>query len=122
MDRECDIEGDFYLFDTQQSDRKTPVLSGYRPIHKLYDNYLSSGQHEYPDVPSVAPGETAKVRAWFVTPEVYPRCLWIGREIDVMEGPERLVGKLTVTRIVNVSLRGDADLHLRNWVKPDYLD
>jgi elongation factor Tu len=122
MNRECDIEGKFHLFDTNQSGRKTPVLSGYRPIHRLYDNYLSSGQHEYPDVQSVAPGEMAKVRIWFVTPEVYPGCLWIGREIDVMESPQQVVGKLTVTRIFNEILSGNADSYYPRWIKPDYLD
>lgn len=122
MNRECDFEGKFYLFDTKQGGRKTPVFSGYRPLHKLYDNYLSSGHHEYPDVQSVAPGDTVKVRAWLVTPEVYPGCLWIGREIDVMEGPERVLGKLTVTRIFNEILCGDAESYNGNWIKPDYLD
>jgi translation elongation factor EF-Tu-like GTPase len=122
MNRECDIEGELYLFDTEQSGRKSPVFSGYRPIHRLYDNYLSSGRHEYPDVQSVAPGDTVRVRAWLVTPEVYPGCLWIGREIDVMEGAEQIVGKLTVTRIFNKILLGDAGSYNRIWVEPDYLD
>jgi hypothetical protein len=39
-----------------------------------------------------------------------------------MEGAERVVGKLTVTRILNEILCGDADSYNRNWVKPDYLD
>ena len=98
------------------------MLSGYRPIHQLYDNYLSSGQHEYPDVESVAPGETAKVRVWFVTPKVYPGCLWTDREIDVMESPQRVIGKLTVTRIFNETLSGNADSYDPNWIKPDYLE
>lgn len=122
MNRKWDLEGDFYLFSTEQSGRETPVLSNYRPIHKLYDNYLSSGQHEYPDVPSVARGGTAKVRVWLVTPEVYPGCLWIGREIDVMEGPQRVVGKLTVTQILNEILLGTAESYRRTWKKPFYLD
>lgn len=67
MNRACDIEGQFHLFHTKQSGRQTPVFSGYKPIHKLYGNYLSSGHHEYPDVQSVAPGDTVKVCAWLVT-------------------------------------------------------
>lgn len=122
MNRKWDLEGEFYLFTTEQSGRTTPVLSGYRPIHKLYDNYLSSGQHEYPDALSVALGDTAKVRVWLVTPEVYPDCLWVGREIDVMESPQRVVGKLTVTQILNEILLGTAESYNRTWKKPFYLD
>ena len=122
MNRACDIEGKFHLFDTKQSGRQTPVFSCYRPIHKLYNNYLSSGHHIYPDVQSVAPGDTVKVCAWLVTPEVYPACLWIGREIDVMEGGEQVVGKLTVTQIFNEILHGDAESYNGRWIKPDYLD
>jgi translation elongation factor EF-Tu-like GTPase len=118
MNKESDIEGHFHLFDTAQSGKQTPVLSGYIPVHKLYDNYLSSGKHEYPDVHCVAPGETAKVRVCLITPEVCAGCLWIGREIDVMEGVEKVVGKLTVTRIFNEILSGDADSYSFHWIKP----
>lgn len=120
MNRQHDIEGEFHLYGTAQSGRKTPVFSGYRPIHKLYDNYLSSGQHEYPDVEQVAPGETARVLGWLITPEVYPGSLWIGRELDVMEGATHVVGKLTVTRILNNILAGSAEDHYPHRVKPPH--
>lgn len=113
-----DIEGEFHLYGTAQSGRKTPVFSGYRPVHKLYDNYLSSGQHVYPDVEQVAPGGTARVLAWLITPEVYPGSLWIGRELDVMEGATHVVGRLTVTRILNNILVGSAEDHYPHWVAP----
>jgi hypothetical protein len=117
MNRQHDIEGEFSLYSTSQSGRKTAVFSGYRPIHKLYDNYLSSGQHEYPDVGQVAPGKTARVFAWLITPEVYPGSLWIGRELDVMEGPNHVVGKLKVTRILNNVLAGSAEAYSPHWVE-----
>jgi translation elongation factor EF-Tu-like GTPase len=122
MNRESDFEGEFHLFDTRPGGRKSPALSGYMPIHKLYDNYLSSGRHEYPDVECVAPGATTKARVWLITPEVYPGSLWIGRELDVMEGEERVVGKLTITKICNNILSGNADSYSPYWIKPDYLD
>jgi hypothetical protein len=76
----------------------------------------------YPDVQTVAPGDTVSVRAWLISPDVYPSRLWMGREIDVIEAPNNVVGKLTVTRIFNKIFCGDAKSYNRNWVKPDYLD
>lgn len=117
MNRQHDIEGEFHLYGTAQSGRKTSVFSGYRPVHKLYDNYFSSGHHEYPDAEQVAPGETARVLAWLISPEVYPGSLWIGRELDVMEGATCVVGKLTVTRILNDILAGSAEDYDPYWVE-----
>jgi translation elongation factor EF-Tu-like GTPase len=84
------------------------VFSGYRPSHKVHDNYLTSAQHEYICVNQVAPGETAVVKVWFITPEVYPQCLWCCREIDVQEG-KHVVGKLIVTKILNKILEGSPE-------------
>jgi len=117
MNRQSDIEGELYLFDFNQGGRQSPVSSGYMPLHKLYDNYLSSGKHEYPATQCVAPGETAKALVWLITPEVYPGCLWIGRELAVMEGPRTVVGTLTITKIFNEILSGSADSYLPRWME-----
>lgn len=116
MNRAPDIEGVFHLL--AAGGRHTPVQSGYyRPQHKLYDNYLTSGLHKYLDVDRVVPGGAARVAVWFVTPEVYPHSLWKGREITVSEG-EHAVGTLRVTRVLNPNLRGKAATYNPVWTKP----
>lgn len=115
MERAPDIEGVFQLSSTEG--RNTPVKTGYRPAHKLHENYSTSGVHQYLDVAEVAPGEAARVAVWFITPEVYPRSLWKGREITVHEG-ERTVGILKITRVINPNLRGKAATYDSEWVAP----
>ena len=120
MNRNHDIEGEFQLFATK-SGRSTPVFSGYRPSHKIHDNYLTSAQHEYISVNQVALGETAHVKVWFITPEVYPHSLWCGREIDVQEG-KRVIGKLVITKILNKTLEGSPETYSPIWVEPNHLN
>lgn len=119
MNGQCDFEGAFHLVDSSQGGKHHPVSSGYRPLHRLYDNVLSSGEHAYPDKARLAPGETAAVRVRLLTPEAYPGCLWPGRELDVMEGPARVIGKLTVTHILNAVLSGDAAAYSPHWTAPE---
>lgn len=117
MNRSHDIEGEFHLLTSQESGRRNPVLSGYRPIHRLHENYLTSGYHEYSGVSQVAPGETAKVAVWFITPDVYPNSLWVGREIEVMEG-SKVMGRLMVTKILNSVVCGSPETYSPIWVEP----
>ncbi len=114
MNRLHDVEGEFTL----DRHRSGPVFSGYRPVHKLYNNYLSSGQHHYLDTEQVLPGQTAKVKVWLITPEYYPACLWLGREVDVMEGAINIVGKLKISKIITLSLAGSAESYSPHWIAP----
>jgi len=116
-----DIEGEFHIFPTKVGGRHEPAFSGYRPVHKVYDNYLTSAQHEYVGVIQVAPGETVHTKVWFITPDVYPHCLWSGRVIDVQEGSQ-VVGRLTVTKILNKILEGAPETYNPIWVEPQGLN
>lgn len=80
--------------------RKTPVIDGYRPAHLVMDNYLTTGVHHYDEVDLVLPNGTAKGTITFLSPEAYPRCLWIGKKINIQEG-ERVVGYATIMDIYN---------------------
>jgi elongation factor Tu len=120
MNRMHDIEGMFHLLESKHGGRKTPVSSGYRPGHKVHENYLTSAQHKYLDVPQVMPGETARVALWFVTPDVYPGSLWVGRELDVQEG-NHTVGKLVITHVINQVLLGTPETYNPIWVEPPSL-
>ncbi len=112
MNGNADLEGMFHLF--ADGGRTAPARSGYRPAHRLYDNYYSSGEHRYVGTDEIAPGETAAVRIRLVTPYVYPASLWEGRVIEVCEGT-RPVGLLTVTRILNPGLSGNRENYRPIW-------
>ena len=80
--------------------RKNSVKDGCRPAHLIVDNYLTTGIHHYYDVESVPPNGMAKGTITFLTPEIYPHSLWIGKKIKIQEG-ERVVGYATITNIYN---------------------
>ena len=63
--------------------RKNSVKDGYRPAHLIVDNYLTTGIHHYYDVESVPPNGMAKGTITFLTPEIYPHSLWIGKKIKI---------------------------------------
>lgn len=96
MDRSPDVEVIFEFNGT----RLNPANDGYRPAHLVTDNYLTTGIHHYYGVESVSPNGTANGTIKFITPEVYPHCLWLGKKISIQEG-ERVVGYATVTKIYN---------------------
>lgn len=80
--------------------RKNSAVDGYRPAHLIVDDYLTTGIHHYYSVDSVPPNGNAKGTITFITPEVYPHCLWIGKKINIQEGA-RVVGEATVVKIFN---------------------
>lgn len=119
MKREADIEGIFELF--ADSGRAGPVCSGYRPGHKIHENYISSGEHQYIDSEWVSLGESANTKLWLITPEVYPASIWIGRELEVSEGTN-IVGKFIVTGVLNETLLCTPDSYNPVWVVPSELE
>ena len=80
--------------------REHPAADGYRPEHLVKDNYSTCGIHHYYGVDMVPPNGQAKGTITFITPEMYPACLWIGRKINIQEG-EKTVGYATITKILN---------------------
>lgn len=80
--------------------RRTAVADGYRPAHAVREDYLTTGVHHYFGVTEVAPDGTARGTITFITPEVYPGCLWVGKRIPIQEG-ERVVGHATVEKVLN---------------------
>ena len=100
IDKNPDVEV-LFLFEGK---RATPYLSGYRPSHMVYEGYLTSGMHKYYGVTKVEPGGWALGTISFITPEYYPYCLWVGKEIPIQEGA-RIKGRAIVLRIYNDVLR-----------------
>lgn len=102
MNRIPDVEAIFEFNGT----RKNPAYDGYRPAHLVMDNYLTTGIHHYYGVESVPPNGTVKGTITFLSPELYPHCLWIGKKIRIQEGA-RIVGCAAITAIYNSSLCWD---------------
>ncbi|WNS45335.1 hypothetical protein [Paenibacillus sp. MMS20-IR301] len=96
------IEAKITLFksDGQGNGRLTSACSGYRPAHLIKDDYLTTGIHQYYGDVFAQPGETVMGTITFITPEYYPRTLWIGKCIRIQEGA-RIVGQAEVTQIFN---------------------
>ena len=80
--------------------RKYPAHEGYRPNHLVKYNCLATGIHHYYGTDEVASNGTIKGTITFITPEMYPHCLWIGKKISIQEGA-KVVGEATVVRIFN---------------------
>ncbi len=117
MNRSADCIGLFTLFATAAGGKGQAVASGYRPQHMLHANYQSSGLHEYEGTQLLGPGESAIAKVWFITPEVYPACLWSGRAVSVLEG-SRVVGTLQVREVLNPILRCEPSAFVTKWVAP----
>lgn len=96
LNRRADAEVTFRFNGT----RLGPVADGYRPAHRVREDYLTTGVHHYFGVSEVAPDGVARGTITFITPEAYPACLWVGKEILIQEG-ERVVGTATVEKILN---------------------
>lgn len=100
LDRTPDAEVLFRFNGT----RRNPAADGYRPAHRIREDYLTTGVHQYYGVSKVAPDGEARGTITFITPEVYPHTLWVGRVLDICEG-ERIVGTATVEKVLNPVLQ-----------------
>lgn len=80
--------------------RARPIYDGYRPVHLVTENYLTTGVHHYRGVESMPSNGIVQGTITFITPEAYPHCLWIGKRICIQDGG-RIIGYATVTDIYN---------------------
>lgn len=100
MNRPADAEVTLTLLASELGGKGRAVMSGYRPAYGIKEDYWTSTNHEFLDRLELEPGASGRARVWFLSPEVYPKSLWIGREIPVAEG-SRVVGKAVVVAIFN---------------------
>jgi elongation factor Tu len=63
-------------------------------------DYNTSGEHVYIGKDFIEPGKSGTAYIWFITPEVYPKSLWVDRIIEIKEG-SRIIGKAKVLKIFN---------------------
>jgi len=104
MNKKYDIEGIFTLTDRLLNSDDRTVYSGYRPQHKIKDDYHTSGEHQYPFVTNVKTGESATVLVKFITPEYYPHCISENQIIKLFEG-SREIGEISIMKICNPILK-----------------
>ena len=100
-----DFLGEVCYFKDINGARKGPVTSGYRPQHKVKENYSTSAEHIYFENEVVFPGERARVYVKFIVPEHHPLCLRVGKDLEFREGAN-VVGYVTVNVIYNELLSG----------------
>ena len=105
MTRPPDIEAQITYLPTDAGGRKTPVYSGYRPIHDFGNpEGLYGAEHEYPDVSPIPPGATARAVLWFISPDSLAKRLYEGFKFTVQDG-RQVVGHGVVTKIINDRLK-----------------
>lgn len=83
--------------------KKHKIKSGYRPDHKIRDDYLTTGIHCYENEYADPDGDI-KGTITFLDPSSYPHSLWKGKRIIIQEG-EHIVGYAEVIRILNKTLK-----------------
>lgn len=85
--------------------RKENIYEGYRPAHLLCENCLTTGVHNYYNLENGI-DQGLKGTITFISPEAYPACLWVGKQIAMYEGGN-IVGYATITNIFNSILYKD---------------
>ena len=80
--------------------RKSPAVSGYRPAHRVKEDYLTTGAHQYIGTDALHPGDSCEGTITFITPEAYPHCLHVGQVMDIQEG-SKIVGTAEIIEIYN---------------------
>ncbi|HWN96615.1 MAG TPA: elongation factor Tu [Methylomirabilota bacterium] len=96
-----DIEAEITFVPTEQGGRKTLAFSGYRPQF-YYEGNDWDAIHEYPDVESVHPGQTARTLLRFLSPDSHIGRVHPGMEFQIREGA-RVVGHGRVTKILHLN-------------------
>lgn len=78
--------------------------NGYSPAFQVTDNYSTSGRITLINQDKLNYHETADAYIQFLTPEVYPNTMWIGRVLYFTEG-NLITGSAVVKEIYNPILK-----------------
>lgn len=73
------------------ADRGWPITSGVRPAHQVASDILTSGEQMFFENDILMPGESARAYIKLLAPEYYPKCLSVGKEINMNVGAGLLV-------------------------------
>lgn len=88
-------------------DRRDKLYEGYRPAHLIRTDCFTTGVHSYYELENDT-NKDIKGTITFISPESYPACLWIGKQIAIYEG-KNIVGYATITKIFNPILCKDEE-------------
>jgi len=91
---------DFMGLVSLKTERGWPITSGVRPAHQVTPEILTTGEHIFFEDDILMPGSSAKAYIRLLSPEYYPHCLSVGKEININEGP-KVIGKVKVLEIYN---------------------
>jgi translation elongation factor EF-Tu-like GTPase len=94
------IEVELTFLPTEHGGRQMPVTSGYRPQFD-YGGDAWDAVHQYIDVDEVKPGESAKARLSFLSPQSHVGRVFEGMPFLIREG-NRVVGYGRVTRLLEL--------------------
>lgn len=105
-DRQPDLIVNFSLTALAGDGSLKRVISGYRPAYKVRPDYWSSAYHEFVDTAGVETGKQSQAEVWLLSPDMYPNTFWIGRRVEVAEGP-LVVGVADILKILNPVLESN---------------
>lgn len=95
---EPDVEVTFFF----NGKRHHPMINGFRPAHRVKQDYLTTGIHRYFGETMVLPDEVVRGTITFITPHLYPKCLWVGKNIEIIDG--YIIGYAVIEKIMNTIL------------------
>lgn len=99
-----DFIAELQYLTTEQSGRKTPAISGYRPQVKFdFTEMQTSGQQTFIDKETVYPGEKVEAKMKISSPNYFADCLTEGMNFEFREGPT-IIGTGQIKYIVNDKL------------------
>jgi len=105
MSRKPDFVARLTYRSAEQSGRKHPAISGYRPIIKFeFSEKYTSGQQKFIDKEVVNPGETVLAEITITSPQFFGRCLAEGMTFIFCESPKNIIGTGIIIEILNQSL------------------
>lgn len=95
--------------------RTTPIFPGIRPTTIIKDDYWASCVLNFDNPIPLEESITASIT--FISPKYYANSLWLGKTLDIYEGPN-VIGTFTVTEIINPILDANAE----KWISIDGRD
>lgn len=90
-----DVLVEFHFYEERK------LYDGYRPAHQVTEDYLTTGLHRYKHAGATRKDDIGSIT--FISPEYYPKSLWVGKEIVFYDGAKPK-GYAVVTRILNKTL------------------
>lgn len=104
---------------TNQRVSKNAFGNNYRGCCAIQEDYMTSSIFQTLDGEFIEYEKPSHTYINFLSPEVYPYTLWVGRELELYEG-ERLVGIMVIEEIKNKILDRNAKFSDRENILDDY--